>query len=118
MVSSDTARLVTNKSAALISDPVAGQIDRARLQIQSVVPPPEAGLLMLAYLSSPAGRAIRSATSLRAEATMNDFRFNLGRDPIKFRAKPRSHNWTWMAGIAAAVMIIIIGVFAFVYRVG
>ena len=55
---------------------------------------------------------------MRAEATMNDLRFNLSRDPIKFRAKPRSHNWTWMAGIAAAAMIIIIGVFAFVYRVG
>ena len=118
MFGKNTARLVAYKGAALISDPVAVQIDRARLQIQSVVPPPEAGLLMLAYWSSLAGRAIRSATSLRAEATVNDLRFNLGRDPIKFRAKPRSHNWTWMAGIAAAVMIIIIGVFAFVYRVG
>lgn len=40
---------------------------------------------------------------------MDDFRFNLGRDPIKFLSNSRNYALGWSTGTVAAVVMIIIG---------
>lgn len=45
---------------------------------------------------------------------MDDFRQSRGRDPI--RLPLRSYNISWMAGVVAVAALLVIGVFAFVYR--
>lgn len=55
-------------------------------------------------------------TALVIEIRLANVRHDRGREPIKFQNTSRNPNFGWMTGAAAAAVMVVICVFAFVYR--